>query len=102
MQNSQSLQITLYTTFMLLYIHLARWCTYIPKFLRRSEDGFLETEFQFSQIWQGLGGVKAWSLISTLEQGSTANSSVTVTLGNGQTRLASITLIDYYGTWKIQ
>jgi uncharacterized membrane protein YvbJ len=60
------------------------------------------TEPQFAQIWQGLGGVKAWSHISTHEQGSTANSSVTVTLGNGQTRPASITLIDENGTWKIQ
>jgi Domain of unknown function (DUF4878) len=60
------------------------------------------SEPQFAQIWQGLGGVKAWSHISTQEQGSTANSSVTVTLGNGQTRPASITLIDENGTWKIQ
>jgi hypothetical protein len=60
------------------------------------------TEPQFAQIWQGLGGVKAWTLISTQEQGSTANSNVTVTLGNGQTRPASITLIDENGTWKIQ
>jgi hypothetical protein len=60
------------------------------------------TEPQFAHVWQGLGGVKAWSLISTQEQGSTANSSVTVTLGNGQIRPASISLIDENGTWKIE
>ncbi len=59
------------------------------------------TEPRFAQIWQGLGGVKSWSLISTQEQGSTANSKVTITLGNGQTRPASISLIDENGTWKI-
>jgi uncharacterized membrane protein YvbJ len=60
------------------------------------------TESQFAHIWQGLGGVRAWSLISTEEQASTANSSVTITLGNGQTRPASIILVDENGTWKIQ
>ena len=59
------------------------------------------TEPRFARIWQSLGGVKAWSLISTQEQGSTANSKVTLTLGNGQTRPASISLIDENGTWKI-
>ena len=59
------------------------------------------TEPQFVHFWQVLGGVKAWSLISTQEQGSTANSKVTITLGNGQTRPASISLIDENGTWKI-
>ena len=59
------------------------------------------TESRFAQIWQGLGGVKSWSLITTQEQGSTANSRVTITLGNGQTRPASISLIDENGTWKI-
>ena len=59
------------------------------------------TEPRFAQIWQGLGGVKSWSLISTQQQGSTANSKVTITLGNGQTRPASISLIDENGTWKI-
>ena len=60
------------------------------------------SEQRFTQIWQGLGGVKAWTLVSTQEQGSTANSTVTVTLGNGQTKLATILLIDENGTWKIQ
>ncbi len=60
------------------------------------------SEQRFTQIWQSLGGVKAWTLVSTQEQGSTANSTVTVTLGSGQTRLASIKLIDENGTWKIQ
>ena len=60
------------------------------------------TEPAFVQFWQRLGGVKAWSLISTQEQGSTANSTVTITLGNGQTRPASIALIDENGTWKIE
>ncbi len=60
------------------------------------------TEPAFVQFWQSLGGVKAWTLVSIQEQGSTANSTVTVTFGNGQTRLASITLVDENGTWKIQ
>jgi flagellar basal body-associated protein FliL len=60
------------------------------------------SEQQFTSFWQQLGGVKAWTLVSTQEQGSTANSTVTVTLGNGQTRLATITLVDENGTWKIQ
>jgi len=60
------------------------------------------TEPAFVQFWQRLGGVKAWSLISTQEQGSTANSRVTITLGNGQVRHASILLVDENGTWKIQ
>jgi hypothetical protein len=60
------------------------------------------TEPQFVQFWQSFGGVKAWSLISTQEQGSTANSRVTITLGNGQVRHASILLVDENGTWKIQ
>ena len=60
------------------------------------------TEPQFVQIWQSLGGVKAWTLVSTQEQGSTANSRVTVTLGIGQTRPAIINLVDENGTWKIQ
>ncbi len=53
------------------------------------------TEPAFARFWQIRGGVKAWSLISTQEQGSTANSKVTLTLGNGQTRPASISLILY-------
>ena len=60
------------------------------------------SEQKFTQIWQSLGGVKAWTLVSTQEQGSTATSTVTVTLGNGQTRLATIKLVDENGTWKIQ
>ena len=60
------------------------------------------SEQRFTQIWQGLGGVKAWTLVSTQEQGSTANSTVTVTLGSGQTKLAAIILVDENGTWKIQ
>jgi len=69
--------------------------------LSTSAQGTL-TEPQFTRVWQELGGVKAWSLISTQEQGSTANSRVTITLGNGQTRPASIILVDENGTWKIQ
>ena len=61
-----------------------------------------KSEPQFVSFWQGFGGVKAWTLVSSQEQGSTTNSTVTVTLGNGQTRLASITLINENGTWKIQ
>ena len=60
------------------------------------------SESKFAHIWQGLGGVKAWTLVSTQEQGSNANSTVTITFGNGQTRLASISLVDDNGTWKIQ
>ena len=60
------------------------------------------TEQQFATFWQTRGGVKAWTLVSTQEQGSTANSTVTVTFGNGQTSLASIKLVDENGTWKIQ
>jgi hypothetical protein len=59
------------------------------------------SEQRFTQIWQGVGGVKAWTLVSIQEQGSTATSTVTVTLGNGQTRLATINLVDENGTWKI-
>jgi zinc-ribbon domain len=69
--------------------------------LSTSAKGTL-TEPQFVQFWQQLGGVKAWTLVSTQEQGSTATSTVTVTLGNGQTRLASIKLVNENGTWKIQ
>jgi hypothetical protein len=60
------------------------------------------TEAQFARFWQDRGGVKAWTLVSTQEQGSTANSTVTVTFGNGAIRLASIALVDENGTWKIQ
>jgi zinc ribbon protein len=60
------------------------------------------SEQRFTQIWQGLGGVKAWTLVSTQEQVLTANSTVTITFGNGQIRLASILLVDENGTWKIQ
>ena len=60
------------------------------------------SEQQFVNFWQGLGGVKAWTLVSTQEQGPAATSTVTVTLGNGQTRLATIKLVDENGTWKIQ
>jgi hypothetical protein len=60
------------------------------------------SEQQFTNFWQRLRGVKAWTLVSIQEQGSTANSTVTVTLGNGQTSLATIKLVDENGTWKIQ
>ena len=60
------------------------------------------SEQQFVNFWQRLGGVKAWTLVSTQEQGSTANSTVTVTFGNSQTRLATLILVDENGTWKIQ
>jgi uncharacterized membrane protein YvbJ len=59
------------------------------------------TEPNFARFWQSRGGVKSWSLITTQEQGSTANSRVTLKLGNGQTTPASISLIDENGTWKI-
>ncbi len=59
------------------------------------------SETQFINFWRGFGGVKAWTLVSTQEQGSTANATVTVTFGNGQTRLASIALVNENGTWKI-
>ncbi len=60
------------------------------------------TEPAFVQFWQALGGVKAWSTTSLQEQGSTATAALTLTLGNGQTRPASITLIDENGEWKIE
>ena len=60
------------------------------------------TEPAFVQFWQALGGVKAWSTTSLQEQGSTATAAPTLTLGNGQTRPASITLIDENGEWKIE
>jgi hypothetical protein len=60
------------------------------------------SEQQFANFWQTRGGVKAWTLVSIQEQGSIANSTVTVTLGNGQTRLATILLVDENGTWKIR
>lgn len=58
-------------------------------------------EQQFASFWQSRGGVKAWTLVSTQEQGSTANSTVTVTFGNGTVRLATIVLVNENGTWKI-
>ncbi len=60
------------------------------------------TEPRFARIWQSLGGVKAWSLISTQEQSSTATAKLSLTLGNGQITPASIILMDENGTWKIQ
>jgi hypothetical protein len=60
------------------------------------------TEPRFAQIWQGLGGVKAWSTNTSQEQGSTATATLTLTLGNGQTTPASIVLVDENGTWKIE
>lgn len=60
------------------------------------------SEQQFANFWQTRGGVKAWTLVSIQEQGSIANSRVTITLGNGQVRHASILLIDENGMWKIQ
>jgi hypothetical protein len=60
------------------------------------------TEPEFVRVWQNLGGVKAWSLTTLQEQGSTATSTVTLTLGNGQTRPATILLIDENGVWKIR
>jgi hypothetical protein len=60
------------------------------------------TEPAFVQFWQSLGGVKAWTLVSIQGHGSAANSTVTVTLGTGQTKLATILLVDENGTWKIQ
>lgn len=60
------------------------------------------TEPAFVQFWQALGGVKAWSTTSLLEQGSTATAALTLTLGNGQTRPASIALVDENGVWKIE
>ena len=60
------------------------------------------SEQQFTNFWQRLEGVKAWTLVSTQERGSTATSTVTVTFGNGQTRLATIILVDENGTWKIR
>jgi zinc ribbon protein len=60
------------------------------------------TEPAFVQFWQALGGVKAWSTTAVQEQGSTATAALTVTLGNGQTRPASLALIDENGVWKIE
>jgi hypothetical protein len=60
------------------------------------------TEPAFAQFWQQRGGVTAWSTTSLQEQGSTATAALTVTFGNGQTRPASVTLIDENGTWKIE
>jgi hypothetical protein len=69
--------------------------------LSTSTQGKL-TEPAFVQFWQALGGVKAWSTTSLQEQGSTATAALTLTLGNGQTRPASLALIDENGTWKIE
>ena len=60
------------------------------------------TEPAFVQFWQVRGGVKAWSLISTQEQSSTATAKLSLSLGNGQITPASISLIDENGTWKIE
>jgi zinc ribbon protein len=60
------------------------------------------TEPAFVQFWQALGGVKAWSTTSLQEQGSTATAALTLTLGNGQTRPATIALVDENGVWKIE
>jgi hypothetical protein len=69
--------------------------------LSTSSQGKL-TEPAFVQFWQALGGVKAWSTTSLQEQGSTATAALTLTLGSGQTRPASLALIDENGTWKIE
>jgi zinc-ribbon domain len=60
------------------------------------------TEPAFVQFWQSRGGVKAWSTNTSQEQGSTASATLNLTLGNGQTTPASISLIDENGTWKIE
>jgi uncharacterized membrane protein len=60
------------------------------------------TEPGFVQFWQALGGVKAWSVTTIQEQGSTATAMLTLTLGNGQTAPASIALIAENGMWKIE
>ena len=59
------------------------------------------SEAQFAQEWQALGGVKAWTERNVQEQGSPATATVTFTLGNGQTVLATIQLINENGVWKI-
>jgi zinc ribbon protein len=59
------------------------------------------SEQNFASIWLNQGGVKAWTLVSTQEQGSIAHSTVTVTFGNGQIRLATIDLVNENGAWKI-
>jgi zinc ribbon protein len=69
--------------------------------LSNSAQGSI-SESQFAGFWQSRGGVKAWTLVSTREQSSNANATVTVTFGNGQTRLASILLVNENGRWKIQ
>jgi zinc-ribbon domain len=60
------------------------------------------TEPAFVLFWQALGGVKAWSTTSLQEQGSTATAALTLTLGNGQTRPATIPLVNENGVWKIE
>jgi zinc-ribbon domain len=60
------------------------------------------TEPGFVHFWQVRGGVKAWSVTTIQEQGSTATAAFTLTLGNGQTAPASIALIDENGVWKIE
>jgi len=69
--------------------------------LSTSVQGTL-TEPQFAGFWQTRGGVRAWTLVSTQEHGSNANSTVTITFGNGQRRPATIILVDENGAWKIQ
>jgi len=59
------------------------------------------TEQGFAQFWQALGGVKAWSETSLQEQSTTATAALSLTLGNGQTRPASIPLVIENGVWKI-
>jgi len=59
------------------------------------------SEAQFAQEWQALGGGRAMTERKVQEQGSTATATVTFTLGNGRTALATIQLVDENGVWRV-
>jgi NADH:ubiquinone oxidoreductase subunit 5 (subunit L)/multisubunit Na+/H+ antiporter MnhA subunit len=59
------------------------------------------SETQFAHEWQVLGGVRSWTERNVQEQGSAATATVTFTLGNGQTALATIQLVNENGVWKV-
>jgi uncharacterized membrane protein YvbJ len=60
------------------------------------------TEAQFAQFWQQRAGtIKAWTVNSIQEQGSSATATVTFTLSNGSKVPATIILIDESGGWKV-
>lgn len=60
------------------------------------------SEARFAQFWrQQVGAIKAWTVNSVQEQGSSATAAVSFTLSNGRTAPATIILIDESDGWKV-